>query len=233
VIQSHPQGATVFINGRAVGQTPYRLTDRKIVGASTRIRLEYPGYPPFETVIRRNEELDALALVGGIFLLVPFLWILEYKDSHFYSLAVPGPLVGQPVPGPMPGGAAANSPPPNSRPADPVAAPTADMGVIRRANDLNAEGRELVRAGEYVAAIDKFHAAVKLHPDPRFFFNMCVAYEQIGKVAEAISSCEQVGRYEPSDRLRQKTDDLLKNLRARRGLGPPRRSRRMPVSYRH
>jgi hypothetical protein len=92
VLQSQPPGARVFLNNVPVGTTPYTMTDSNIVGTATAVRLEYPGYQPLNTYIVRNEQLDALALIGGLFLLVPFLWVLEYNPSHFYQLqpAVPG-----------------------------------------------------------------------------------------------------------------------------------------------
>ena len=92
VLQSQPPGARVFLNNVPVGTTPYTMTDSNIVGTATAVRLEYPGYQPLNTYIVRNEELDALALIGGLFLLVPFLWVMKYNASHFYQLqpAVPG-----------------------------------------------------------------------------------------------------------------------------------------------
>jgi hypothetical protein len=86
MIQSQPPGARVYVNGAAVGTTPYTMTDTKIVGSTTMIRLELPGYQPLDTTISRNEELDALALVGGILLLVPFLWVMKYQPVHNYQL---------------------------------------------------------------------------------------------------------------------------------------------------
>ncbi|HVV17510.1 MAG TPA: PEGA domain-containing protein [Polyangia bacterium] len=92
VLQSQPPGARVFLNNVPVGTTPYTMTDYNTVGTATAVRLEYPGYQPLNTYIVRNEELDALALIGGLFLLVPFLWVLRYNPSHYYQLqpAVPG-----------------------------------------------------------------------------------------------------------------------------------------------
>ncbi len=92
VLQSQPPGARVFLNNVPVGTTPYTMTDTNIVGTATAVRLEYPGFQPLNTYIVRSEQLDVLALIGGLFLLVPFLWVLEYNPSHFYQLqpAVPG-----------------------------------------------------------------------------------------------------------------------------------------------
>jgi hypothetical protein len=86
VIRSNPSGAKVFIDGQMVGTTPYTMSDTHIVGSSTHIRLEYPGYAPTDASIKRNEEFDVVACIGGVFLLVPFLWIMGYKADHSYEL---------------------------------------------------------------------------------------------------------------------------------------------------
>src|SRR3954469_23234982 len=71
VIRSNPPGAKVFIDGAMVGTTPYTMSDTHIVGSSTSVRLEYPGYAPMDTAIHRSEEFDVVACIGGVFLLVP------------------------------------------------------------------------------------------------------------------------------------------------------------------
>ena len=87
VIRSNPPGARVFLDGMYVGQTPYVMSDTKIVGSSTSVRLEYPGLPPVTTSIQRTEEFDATACIGGVFFLFPFLWIAGYRPDHFYEMA--------------------------------------------------------------------------------------------------------------------------------------------------
>jgi hypothetical protein len=91
VIRSNPPGAKVFIDGEMVGVTPYEMSDTKIVGSSTHIRLEYPGLQPTQASIKRSEEFDVVACIGGVFLLVPFLWIMGYKADHTYDLTASQP----------------------------------------------------------------------------------------------------------------------------------------------
>jgi hypothetical protein len=119
VLQTTPPGATVKINGMIVGQTPYTLTDTKIVGTTTMLDFEAPGYQPMRTQIQRNEELDPLALVGGIFLLVPFLWIMKYSGTHMYTLVPLGAGGAPAAPAAAPGYPAAPGgyPPADSGPA--------------------------------------------------------------------------------------------------------------------
>lgn len=85
-IQSNPSGAKVFINGMPVGTTPYNYSDTKIIGSTTMIRLEKEGFETINTQISRDEEVDVCAVVGGILVLVPFLWTMKYKPGHIYEL---------------------------------------------------------------------------------------------------------------------------------------------------
>ena len=86
VLQSEPPGARVTINGAVVGTTPYSMTDTKIIGSTTPVRLELPGYAPLDVIVSRNEQVDVLALIGGFLLLFPFLWVMEYQPTHLYQL---------------------------------------------------------------------------------------------------------------------------------------------------
>lgn len=101
VIKSHPPGAKLYLDGEPVGTTPYVMTDQKIVGSATRVRLVLDGYEPYEAVIQRNEQFDAGACIGGVLVLFPFIWIMGYKPEHNYELTpVRVPLAPQPAAGP-------------------------------------------------------------------------------------------------------------------------------------
>lgn len=86
MIYSSPEGAKVYLNGEPVGKTPYLHTDTKIVGSTTTVRLEKEGYRPFHTSFSRDEAVDVGAIIGGLFVWVPFLWTMKYKPSHTYEM---------------------------------------------------------------------------------------------------------------------------------------------------
>lgn len=86
MIQSRPDNARVYLNGEYMGTTPYAHRDTKIVSSTTLVTLEKEGYQTFNTSFSRDEELDVGALIGGIFLLVPFLWIMKYKPFRTYEM---------------------------------------------------------------------------------------------------------------------------------------------------
>jgi len=86
VLQSSPSGAKLYMNGEQVGKTPYTYTDSKIVGTKTTLKITAEGYEDFIGILSRNEKADVGAIIGGCFLLVPFLWTMEYKPMHNYEL---------------------------------------------------------------------------------------------------------------------------------------------------
>ena len=86
MIQSTPNGATLYLGGENVGVTPYLYEDTKIVGSTTSIKMEKEGYETFNTILSRNEEVDVGAIIGGLFVWIPFLWTMKYKQEHTYEL---------------------------------------------------------------------------------------------------------------------------------------------------
>lgn len=86
MIVSNPPKAKLYVDGEMVGETPYRHSDTKIVGSTTDIRIEKEGYKPLITDITKNEEADIGAIIGGLFVWVPFLWTLKYSPSHTFNL---------------------------------------------------------------------------------------------------------------------------------------------------
>lgn len=87
MIQSTPSGAKLYLDGENVGKTPYSHTDTKIVGSTTSVRLEKEEYETFNTSFSRNEQVDVGAIIGGLFVWVPFLWTMKYKPTHTYELS--------------------------------------------------------------------------------------------------------------------------------------------------
>lgn len=87
VIRSKPEGAKVYLNGESVGVTPYTMTDTKIVGSSTTVRLVKEGYDEYNTVISRSEEIDAGPAIAGFLCGIwPWLWAMKYKPERVYEL---------------------------------------------------------------------------------------------------------------------------------------------------
>ncbi len=86
MIESVPSGAKVYLDDNYVGETPYKMTDTKIMFTCTYLRLEKDGFEILNTDICRDEEVDIGAVVGGCFVWVPFLWTMKYYPNHTYEL---------------------------------------------------------------------------------------------------------------------------------------------------
>ena len=86
LIQSSPTGAKIYIDGQPSGTTPYSYSDTKIVGSITTVKLEKEGYEPMNTSFSRSEQADVGAIIGGLFVWVPFLWTMKYNPIHNYEL---------------------------------------------------------------------------------------------------------------------------------------------------
>jgi hypothetical protein len=86
VFQTSPSGAKLYLNDELVGNTPYTYSDTKIVGTTTIVKIKAEGYEDFNYVLKRNEEANVGAIIGGILVLVPFLWVMDYKPMHNFEL---------------------------------------------------------------------------------------------------------------------------------------------------
>jgi hypothetical protein len=85
LIKSNPPGAKLQVDGQVVGETPHFYTDKAVAGTMKTVTLKKEGYKDFNGYIER-EKLSVPALIGGIFLLVPFVWILEYPSQYHFKM---------------------------------------------------------------------------------------------------------------------------------------------------
>ncbi len=85
LIKSNPPGARLQVDGQPVGETPYFYTDKAIAGTVRTVTLKKEGYKDANGLISR-EKLSVPALIGGIFLIVPFAWILEYPSQYNFEM---------------------------------------------------------------------------------------------------------------------------------------------------
>jgi hypothetical protein len=87
IIKSEPSGAKIYVDGMRVGETPYVHTDSKIVGSSTILKFKKDGYDDLDAVMSKSEKANIGAIIGGVFVLVPFLWTMEYNPERTYELS--------------------------------------------------------------------------------------------------------------------------------------------------
>jgi hypothetical protein len=85
LIKSNPPGAKLYLEGQLKGETPYTYADRAAAGTMRTVNLKKEGHKDFTGHIKR-EQLSVGALIGGIFLLIPLIWILEYPPEYTFEM---------------------------------------------------------------------------------------------------------------------------------------------------
>lgn len=86
LIHSEPPGATIYIDGEEVGETPYRYSDEDIFFTKHDVKLEKEGYQDFYSSFRRDEEINIPIAIGGFFVWPIWLWVFDYDYSRTYVL---------------------------------------------------------------------------------------------------------------------------------------------------
>jgi len=84
-IKSNPPGAKLSLDGQLVGETPTFYSDKAVAGKTKAVNLKKEGYKDFNGYIKR-EKLSIPILIGGIFLIVPLVWVLEYPSQYNFEM---------------------------------------------------------------------------------------------------------------------------------------------------
>jgi len=85
VISSIPPGAKVYVDGQYLGRAPVTQKDTALLGSTKTVILKLKDHSPTVGAIRK-EELKVGPLIGGIFLLIPLLWVTGYPSQYIFEL---------------------------------------------------------------------------------------------------------------------------------------------------
>ena len=85
LIRSSDSAAKIYVDGELKGTGTASVTDTKIVGSTTSVRIQKEGCAPQTYSYARSEDFDVGACIGGVLVLVPFLWVMKYKAEHSYE----------------------------------------------------------------------------------------------------------------------------------------------------
>lgn len=85
VITATDPKAKIYVDGEYRGMGSVTHEDKKIVGSSTHVTLKKEGCRPQNFSFSRSEEFSAGACAGGVLVLVPFLWVMDYKPARTYE----------------------------------------------------------------------------------------------------------------------------------------------------
>ena len=75
----------IYTDGSYKGKGEVLYSDTKIVGSQVTVNLKKKGCRTKAYSLYRSEQLQVGALIGGIFFLVPFLWIMGYNPMQSYE----------------------------------------------------------------------------------------------------------------------------------------------------
>ena len=87
LIKSNPSGAKLLLDGQQKGETPYTYSDRATAGTIRTVTLQKEGYKEFTSTIKR-EKFSVPAFIGGLFFIIPFIWITEYPSEYTFEMQV-------------------------------------------------------------------------------------------------------------------------------------------------
>lgn len=98
LIKTNDKDLNIYVDEKFVGKGQYTHQDSKIWGSTTKVLLKKNGCEDVSYILRRNEKFDAGACIGGIFLLVPLLWIKKYDPVHNFQFVCIKKQMGPPSP---------------------------------------------------------------------------------------------------------------------------------------
>jgi hypothetical protein len=95
-----------------------------------------------------------------------------------------------------------------AQPAEPPPNPQAEA--------LNEAGKKLyAETKDYGSAAQKFEAAIAIDPSPRYYFNLCAAFEKLEQFQRALDACDQVYARNGRPELQQKAGKRAAAIRQR------------------
>lgn len=85
MIRTSDPDARIYVNGEYVGTGEAEYSDRKVSFSKNVVTLKKAGCAEQRYEFRRNEDPDGGAIIGGLLVGVPFLWVTEYKGHRAYE----------------------------------------------------------------------------------------------------------------------------------------------------
>ena len=85
MIHTSDPDARIYVNGEYIGRGHAEYSDHKVAFSKNDVEIRKEGCQTDSYSFRRNEEADIGAIIGGIFLTIPYLWVTEYKSQRGYD----------------------------------------------------------------------------------------------------------------------------------------------------
>jgi hypothetical protein len=84
-IRASDPDARIYVNGEYVGTGKGYYSDRKPAFTRQEVTLRRTGCAEESYAFRRNERPDLGAIFSAYFLVLPILWVTQYKDYRAYE----------------------------------------------------------------------------------------------------------------------------------------------------
>jgi len=91
VIRSSDPAAKIYVDGEYRGIGSVSHTDSKTAFAHTSLRFEKAGCKEQNVTLDRGQEFKVGPFIGGLFLLVPLLWVSGYKAENTFEYSCTNP----------------------------------------------------------------------------------------------------------------------------------------------
>ena len=79
----------IYVNGEYVGTGEGKYSDRKPAFTKQEVTLRKNGCVEQMYSLHRNERPDVGAIIMAYYLILPILWMTQYKDYHAYEFDCP------------------------------------------------------------------------------------------------------------------------------------------------
>ncbi len=85
IIRSSDQEAEIYVNGEYLGKGRGVYMDQKVAFSRNEVEIRKEGCLPENHTFSRNEKADIGAIIAGLFVVIPYLWVTEYKPERSYT----------------------------------------------------------------------------------------------------------------------------------------------------
>ena len=85
IISTNDKDAKILVDGQHYGQGTVTYMDTKIIGSTTMVQIKKEGCEDRTYVMSRSEQFQVGPCIGGVFVLVPFLWVMGYNPQHHFD----------------------------------------------------------------------------------------------------------------------------------------------------
>jgi hypothetical protein len=82
IIRTGMPDAKIFINDQYYGTESAVYTDMKVSFLTSKIKVEKEGCQTMSYVLTKNDRFDYMALLGGLLMVVPLVWIMKYRPVY-------------------------------------------------------------------------------------------------------------------------------------------------------